>query len=328
MRISLVATVYNEQDTLDALFASLDQQSRSPDEIVIVDGGSEDGTWGTLQDYARQDARLHVHSRPGCNISEGRNTAIQEASGEIIAVMDAGVRLDPRWLEYLIAPFEDSAPPDVVSGFFVPDAQSTFQVALGAVTLPLLSEIDPTHFYPSSRSVAFRRSAWKKVRGYPEWLDYCEDLVYDFALEDAGFRFVFEPRAIAYFEPRRTLGAFFRQYYRYARGDGKADLWRMRHLIRYATYLVALPLLLALALWHDPMWVIGLMVGLAGLLRTPYRRLWPQLKELERWDRFVAILWAPVIRIVGDLAKMLGYPVGVLWRHRYAPTRAWSKRQM
>ena len=76
--------------------------------------------------------------------------------------------------------------------------------------------------------------------GYPEWLDYCEDLVFDLALQQSGARFAFAPRAIAWFRPRGSLAAFFRQYYRYARGDGKADLWRARHAIRYAVYLGAL----------------------------------------------------------------------------------------
>jgi hypothetical protein len=29
-----------------------------------------------------------------------------------------------------------------------------------------------------------------------------------------------------------------------------------------------------------------------------------------------AALWSPVIRVTGDIAKMLGYPVGLWWRWR------------
>ena len=46
------------------------------------------------------------------------------------------------------------------------------------------------------------------------------------------------PTAIAHFRPRSSLRAFFKQYYRYSRGDGKADLWRKRHAIRYGAYAV------------------------------------------------------------------------------------------
>ena len=329
MNVSIICTVLNEGDHITKLLTSLAKQTRPAHEIIFVDGGSSDNTVAVLEKFAaKHQLPVRVIVAPGANISRGRNIAIKAAAGPIIASTDAGVRLDADWLAELVKPFDGDASPAVVAGFFLPDPQTVFEVAMGATVLPVLSNINPGSFLPSSRSVAFLKSAWAAAGRYPEWLDFCEDLIFDMRLGEETGPFAFAPEAIAWFRPRGSLQAFFKQYYQYARGDGKADLWRMRHLIRYATYLVALPLLLALALWHDPMWVIGLMVGLAGLLRTPYRRLWPQLKELERWDRFVAILWAPVIRIVGDLAKMLGYPVGVLWRHRYAPTRAWPKRQM
>ena len=37
----------------------------------------------------------------------------------------------------------------------------------------------------------FSRAVWERVGGYPEWLDYCEDLVFDLALRHAGCRFAF-----------------------------------------------------------------------------------------------------------------------------------------
>jgi glycosyltransferase involved in cell wall biosynthesis len=47
---------------------------------------------------------VRVIERPGSNISQGRNAAIAEASGDVIVSTDAGVRLDPQWLEKLVAP--------------------------------------------------------------------------------------------------------------------------------------------------------------------------------------------------------------------------------
>ncbi|HUS13672.1 MAG TPA: glycosyl transferase, partial [Chloroflexia bacterium] len=109
----------------------------------------------------------------------------------------------------------------------------------------------------------------------------------------------------------------WRQYYLYARGDGKADLWRKRHAIRYATYLGA-PLL-AVAARHRPgLWLL-LAAGAAGYCRTPYRRLGPWLTGLGPADRARAVALVPVIRLVGDVAKMMGYPAGMLWRRQQRP---------
>ena len=272
--VTVACTVLNEAGSLDALLASLDSQTRRPDEIVIVDGGSIDGTWQRLEAWQAGDPARRALRRPGANISRGRNEAIRAASSELVAVTDAGVRLEPGWLTALCRPFESAEPPDVVGGFFRADPRSLFELSLGATTLPNVDEIDPDRFLPSSRSVAFTRRAWEAAGGYPEWLDYCEDLVFDLALKRSGCRFAWAPEAIVHFRPRPDPWRFFLQYYRYARGDGKALLWTRRHAVRYATY-VGAPALLWRTSWHP------LTLGL-----------------------------------IGDLAKMLGYPVGLVWRAR------------
>jgi hypothetical protein len=106
----------------------------------------------------------------------------------------------------------------------VPDVDSVFTTAMAATVLPVAEEIDPQRFLPSSRSVAFTKTAWAKAGGYPEWLDYCEDLLFDFAINaqrsDQPTAFEWAPDALVYFRPRPNLRSFWTQYYRYARGDG------------------------------------------------------------------------------------------------------------
>ena len=356
--VSLIITVRNEAESLPRLLDSIAAQTRAPDEIVIVDGGSTDATLAVLRDAATR-VPLKIISQPGANISQGRNIAIRAARGDIICATDAGVRLDSCWVEELTRPFEildaDERRPlraqmddvslravsakqspsshleiassqksllamtqgiDVVSGFFIPDPRGVFETALAATTLPALADIVPEKFLPSSRSIAFRKTTWEQVNGYPEWLDYCEDLIFDFALRDAHFRFAFAPRAVAHFRPRANLRAFCKQYYHYARGDGKANLFFKRHLVRYGTYLIALPLVIGLTvaapLWSMPIWLFAA----AFMFFTPYKRLLPMVRAFSLLDRLRACVWVPIIRVAGDVAKMIGYPVGVVWRIR------------
>src|SRR5687767_15092723 len=321
-KVSLIMTVRNEAESLPRLLDSVLRQTLQPDEVIIADGGSTDGTQDIARSYADR-LSLRLLDVPGANISEGRNAAIRAASHDMIAATDAGVVLDPDWLQRLIAPLqvEDA---DVVSGFFVPEGDSAFDIAMGATVLPSLAEINPATFLPSSRSIAFRKEAWREVGGYPEWLDYSEDLVFDLSLKERGKRFAFAPDAVVHFKPRSTLRAFFRQYYLYARGDGKANLWLKRHAIRYFTY-TAGPLF---AIWgfRHRRTMGGKLVLLAGALaataycRRPYMRLMPRLASLSPISRLHAISLVPVIRLTGDLAKMAGYPVGLLWRLRRAPS--------
>lgn len=328
--ISVIATVLNEGESLRGLLDSLAAQTRLPDEIVVADGGSTDQTLTILREYSAR-LPLRVIEAPGSSISAGRNRAIDAAQGDLIAVTDAGVILAPEWLESLAEPLINDEMLAVVGGFFEADPQTIFEAALGATTLPLAEEVHPGRFLPSSRSIAFRRSAWEAVGGYPEWLDFCEDLVFDLRLKQHNDRWQFAPAALARFRPRHSLRAFYQQYYRYARGDGKADLWRKRHAIRYATYLIALPLLLAVILfWPTSLRFVALgllLLGGSAYLRAPYQRLPVVLQNaadrgvfrLSLWVWVAAIAWVPLIRLTGDVAKMIGYPAGWLWRLRNHP---------
>ena len=193
---------------------------------------------------------------------------------------------------------------------------------MGATVLPAPADVDPATFLPSSRSVAFRRAAWERAGGYPEWLDYCEDVVFDLRLRESGAAFAFAPDAVAYFRPRGSWRAFWRQYYRYARGDGKAGLFARRHAIRYATY-GALAWFLARGRRRSLLWPLFLLAGL-GYVRRPYARLARWLPQLTPAQRLAAIIAVPLIRLVGDGAKMVGYPVGLAWRwRRYGWRRDW-----
>ena len=149
MKVSVIVTVLNEGAAIERLLASLAGQSRPPDEVVVCDGGSTDGTPATLHAWAALGRLpMQVLSEPGANISAGRNAAIAAATGEIIAVTDAGVRLEPDWLEALVAPFEQQEKRfvAVVSGWFVAAPQTIFETAMGATVLPHMREIQPKTF--------------------------------------------------------------------------------------------------------------------------------------------------------------------------------------
>jgi glycosyltransferase involved in cell wall biosynthesis len=319
--VSLVLTVLNEGASIAGLLASIAAQTRPPDEVVVVDGGSTDDTVAIVEDW-RERLPLRLVRLPGANISAGRNAGIAAAHGPIVAVTDAGVRLAPGWLAHLVAPFAGADAPDVVAGFFLPDPQTPFEVAMGATVLPTLDDIDPATFLPSSRSIVFRRAAWERAGGYPEWLDYCEDLIFDLRLREAGLRFAFAPRAVAYFRPRGSWRSFWHQYFRYARGDGKAGLFAKRHAIRYLAYAGLLGFLLRG--WRVRLLWPPLLVAGAAYLRRPYARLWPELDGASPRALVSLLLSPPLIRIVGDGAKMVGYPAGLWWRwRRYGLWRGW-----
>jgi glycosyltransferase involved in cell wall biosynthesis len=309
---SVIATVRNEAGSIEPFLESLARQTRTPDEVVVVDGGSTDGTLERLRELERRHRWLRVHEAPGANISEGRNLAIARARGPLVGVTDAGTTLQPDWLERLLEPLERDGSLAVASGFFGPGGDTRLERLISTVITPQLSEISPERFLPSSRSVAFRRDWWQRVGGYPEWLNHCEDLVFDMHLKAAGARFQFVPDALVTWRARPTLRAFFRQYFNYARGDGHAHLWPRRHAVRFTAYGLGAALLVAGRRRRGAR--AALLIGTAAYFSKFARRL--RLLSGGAGERALGLALMPAVVITGDVAKMLGYPLGLYERWR------------
>lgn len=313
-QVSLVMTVLNEELTLTQFFESLRKQTVQPHQVVVVDGGSSDRTVEVVN-HARTRSpmlRIQLISAPGVGISEGRNLGVHAAQCDLIAVTDAGVELQVDWLERLIQALE----PDVqwVGGYYRPQADTRLQATIVYAITPPIREIRSATFLPSSRSLLFRKSAWQAVGGYPEWLDYCEDLIFDLKLATAfpGCG-KFAPDAVARWEGRSTLGAFWKQYFRYARGDGKSGLWWRRHALRYLAY----SFWFAAILNKGPIRIAGLMTWLYYQSKFVRRSTFHSKNETVRsW-----LILTPAIVTVGDVAKMTGYPAGLFWRSRHRPDK-------
>jgi glycosyltransferase involved in cell wall biosynthesis len=304
--VSLIVTVRNEEATIGELLDSMLHQTRRPDEVVINDCRCTDGTMAIVEPY--RDRLPLCTTAGGNNIPEGRNTAIRAARGPLIACTDAGLWLDPHWLERIVAPLEQGDV-ELAAGFFQVDPRSPFERILGAINYYRgVEEVDPRKFLPSGRSMAFTRAAWETVGGFPEDLPYCEDLIFSRRLLQAGYRKCFVPDAVVFFRPRSSVPAFFRQYRNYAYGDGLANLWPRRHALRYGSYAAGLGLLAAGVYW--PLLWLLLALGSLGYLWPFYRRLWPALPKLSPAWRIAAFFLVPLLRIVGDAAKMAGYLQG------------------
>jgi glycosyltransferase involved in cell wall biosynthesis len=318
--ITVIATVKNEASSIESWMRGIECQTQPPAEVIVVDGGSNDGTWEMLQLWKPTTFPIRLLQRRGANISAGRNAAIQSASHDVIAVTDAGTVAHPDWIRHLTDTLQDDRV-DVAAGFFHPVLDSRWSRCLAAATLPEVDEISATTYQPSSRSVAFRRRWWDAGVQYPEWLDYCEDLVWDMSLRRAGARFRTNTKAVVHFSVRPTFREYLRQYYRYARGDGKAGLFAARHAARYVTYVA-----LAMVAWRKrPRELVATSI-LGGLyVRRPVERLLKRDSDngLSRVDSLLSIPFTIALRAAGDVAKMAGYPSGLLWRQQTYGTLGW-----
>ena len=225
--VSLIATVKNEGKTIGQWLDSIGAQSRPPDEIVIVDGGSTDDTWSILQSTAaRSPILMKVLQSPGANIARGRNLAIDAAAGPLIAGTDAGCVLSRDWLAAISGPFATDDTLDVVAGYTRGMAQTGLESVIAAYFIAPVEAINAQTFLPSARSIAFTKQAWSRAGKFPEWLKLtAEDTLFDIQLKNATQRWAFVPEAQVVWRLKSTLRELFVQVQTYARGDGEAGLF-------------------------------------------------------------------------------------------------------
>ncbi|MBK9170148.1 MAG: polysaccharide pyruvyl transferase family protein [Bryobacterales bacterium] len=244
--VSLIATVFNEAASIGGWLESLVRLSRHPDELVIVDAGSTDGTVEAIRRFGETAPfSVEVIVEPGANIARGRNVAIHHARHAVIACTDAGCRVHPLWLESLIGPFEADPETEVVAGWTEPKVRNPFERTVAELFVARRHAVDFHSYLPSSRTIAFARQAFEAVGGYPEWLTmWAEDTYFATRLRNESSHWVAQPDAIVYWESRPTWRAVAKQAYRYGYGDGEAGLhgggyvadWR---ILRRAAILLA-----------------------------------------------------------------------------------------
>ncbi len=235
MKISVISTVKNENQNITAFANSVLKQTRKPDEFIIVDGGSTDGTWQTLNALAKKNKNLKVIQREGANISTGRNIAIKNAKNPVIATVDGGSKYDINWLKELERGFNGK----VSFGKDVALIENDFQKALARVILH-------KSVCGSSRNMIFLKKIWEEVGGYPEDLLIGEDTLYDERIKKAGYTIGKIDKAICKWEMRKDMTAFKRQFYRYGYWDGvsykKYGMLPKKHLLVVLFLIVTFPL--------------------------------------------------------------------------------------
>ncbi len=304
MKVSLVATVRNAAPEIEEFLASVAAQTHRPDEVVIVDGGSSDGTAETLR--AARDVTLI--EEPGANIAAGRNLAVRAAAHDVIAVSDADCVLEPDWLELLLEPLARGA--DVSMGAYTPLATGFLSVCQAAVAVPEREELREDQFLPSSRSVAFRREAFEAAGGYPEWLDIGEDMYLNLRWRELGLDMRLAPDAVAHWRARSSVVEHARQYARYARGDAIAGMHPRRHAVRFAVYA---GLAATFASKRRSLLAAAAVAGAAYAAR-PVARARRRLAEPAQ--RAAALVVVPALMALTDGAKMAGYLSGLARRLR------------
>lgn len=198
-KISTITTVKNEGKNIGDLLESLLGQSYMPDEIIISDGGSTDNTEYIIREYQKKHGRIKFVSAPNTSIGGGRNAAIRESSGDILLIIDSGIKPDKDWIKNIIAPFFTDKDLEVAYGHVIFDTKSRFKPISDfqkiIVFLTRDREDKPATYLPGS---AIKKRIWEKMEKFPE-NPCCEDIVLLDKLREIEAKSTYVKDAVVYY---------------------------------------------------------------------------------------------------------------------------------
>jgi hypothetical protein len=108
MDVSVVVATLNERDRLEGCLDAL--SAVRPDEVLVVNGPSTDGTSGMVRDRSDVDVLVEIDDR---NVNTARNAGLDRASSEAVAFVSPTVRVESGWTDAIRETLADA---DVVTG--------------------------------------------------------------------------------------------------------------------------------------------------------------------------------------------------------------------
>lgn len=259
-RVSVVVAVRDGFHTLTALLDALNRQTHRPDETVIVDDHSSDGTPELLRQWSVRDSRI----RPVINRGRGKKaavrTGVETARNDLLALTDADCAPEPSWIAGIVAEHTDGE--HIVTGYgpYRPEPGLLNRLVryetVHAALLSMSSIATGRPYMAVGRNLSYRKSTFGRLAGDVAGSDLLsgDDDLFIQAAGAAGIpaRFMTDPATFVYSDAPATLRQWIRQKRRHLSAGRNYD-WRSR---------------LGLAAYHGSAilcWIAPLLVGWAGL---------------------------------------------------------------
>ena len=273
MELSVICPTYNEIDFIDTLIDNLCFNDGLEKEILIVDGGSMDGTIEKVKLLINKYSSLKLLENPFRTSTHAFNIGYKYSTGKFIAFVGAHASYDKNYFTSGLNCLRQNEC-DVVGG---PLKQKGKTLSGKAIALVMSSKlgVGNTEFRTESKkmmvdSVAFaiyKREVIERGGLMDETLPVNQDDEFHYRVRSKGYRIMMIPEMSSTYYVRDSFIKLFRQYFRYGlykpavlkkvRGSV-----RLRHLMPslFTIYLLSLPLIIFIPIWILPMMLYFLLI--------------------------------------------------------------------
>jgi capsular exopolysaccharide synthesis family protein len=228
--ITIVMPVRNEEIHIKSTLKSLLNQDYPRDrfEIIVADGMSTDQTRDIVTDFSKKYPNAILLDNPKRLSSAGRNVGFRQGRGDVFMVVDGHCYIPTDQILHNIAVSLDKSGAECLGRPqpLDPPGINQFQksVALARASRfghggnSLIFSEAEGYVSPVSNGAIYRKEVFEKVGYVDESFDACEDVEFNFRVEEAGIKTYMSPSLTIKYYPRETLSALFQQMKRYGVG--------------------------------------------------------------------------------------------------------------
>ncbi|MDQ1400485.1 MAG: succinoglycan biosynthesis protein ExoA [Acidimicrobiaceae bacterium] len=221
--VTIVIPVLNERPWISDCLQSLRRQDTPIREILVVDGGSTDGTRDLVAAVGANDARVRLLENPGRSAAAAMNVGLAGAAGEFLVRADAHALYAPDFVRRSVEVLAETGAADV-GGPMRPVGTTRFGRAVAAVTSTRFGMGSGAFHWTTKRRVVdtvylgcYRTTTLRDLGGYDEtdlqWA--AEDQELNFRLRQRAATIVCDPSVRSWYFPRDSPRALWRQYRNY-----------------------------------------------------------------------------------------------------------------
>ena len=226
----MVIPTLNAAEELSSLLERLASQSRSLEEIVVVDSSSDDETCAIAERHP--SVKVIEIARTDFNHGLTRDLALRETSGDVVCFLTQdAMPVDNFYIENLVAPIEADPKIALVSGRQLPKKDARrFEQLVRAYNYPAHSNVRTIDdlprlgikaYFASDVCSAYRRQAYLSVGGFDE-VKTNEDMLMAARLLKAGYKVAYSAEAEVFhshnltaeeqYRRNRVVGEFLSEY--------------------------------------------------------------------------------------------------------------------
>lgn len=319
--ITVLCPTYNEIKNITGLMKYFIDVNPSDKELIIIDGGSTDGTRECVLEGTKEHQNIRLLDNPDKYVPFALNLGIKESKGEIIVRIDAHSIYAEDYFTEIIKTFERTGA-DIVGGPTRILVENDFDEAINYVLKHKFgtgdNKLHNEDFRGYTEHVTFgawKRSIFSDLGYFNEKLVRNQDDEFHYRAYVNGKKIFLEPEIKLWYKPRQNLIALFKQYFQYGLYKPlvlsltkKAS--RIRHFIPalFAAYLVSLPVFVYSGLYFS---LIPLIIYIISVIAFSFK------SSLKFKMKILTALIFGTLHIAYGLGFILGMPKSLNFiRHR------------